>query len=77
MGKAGAALEWSNRNVLHFGRFLAFHANNELGRKGLPVTNTLAYYENRYVMAVKCLTLGPGPNVIKLIVRNLRMFVIS
>ncbi len=32
--------------VLHSGRLLASPANIRLGGKGLPGTNTLAYYEN-------------------------------
>ncbi len=32
--------------MLYLGRLLALLANIELGWKGLPGTNTLAYYEN-------------------------------
>jgi len=50
-----------------WGRLLALATNNILGWKGLPGTETLAYYKNSYITDVKFYTtLGPGPNVIKL-----------
>jgi hypothetical protein len=48
------------------GRLLALPSNNRLGWKGLPVTNTLAFYENSKITAIKRLiTLGPGDCAIK------------
>jgi hypothetical protein len=48
---------------------LASLANIKLGLKGIPRTNTLAYYELSYITAVKSfMTLSPGPTVIKLII---------
>jgi hypothetical protein len=38
------------------GRFLALTTNNRLSWKGLPGTNTQAYYENSYLAAVKSLS---------------------
>jgi hypothetical protein len=44
-----------------FGRLLALSANIILGRKGLPWTNTLAYYEHSKITAVKSfITFAPG-----------------
>jgi hypothetical protein len=40
------------------GRLLAFHTNNILGWKGLPRANTLAYYENSKLTAVKVYNIG-------------------
>jgi hypothetical protein len=46
---------------------LALHANNIVGWKGLPGTNTLAYYELSQIRYVNgFITLGPGVNLIKL-----------
>ncbi len=43
------------------GRLLASPTNIRLGWKGLPGTNTLAYYENLQIMAVKSFILrAPG-----------------
>ncbi len=42
VGKAGAY----SIDVLYLGRLLAFPTNFGLSWKGLPETNTLAYYEN-------------------------------
>jgi hypothetical protein len=36
-----------------YGRFLASPTNIRLGWKGLPWTNTLAYYENLLITTVK------------------------
>jgi hypothetical protein len=51
-----------------------------LGWKGLPGTNTLAYYENSLITDRKSfITLGPGGNVIKLfsfITDDARVFVL-
>ncbi len=45
----------------------AFPTNITLGWKGLPATNSLAYYENLEIMAVKSfIAQAPGANVIKL-----------
>ncbi len=60
----GALLIWSP----------ALPANIRLGWKGLSGTNTLAYYENPYITAVKSFIVqAPEPNVIKNYWRNLRM----
>ena len=49
------------------GRLPALPTNIKLGCKGLPGTNTLAYYENPFITAVKIfIRLDPGVNVIKL-----------
>ncbi len=46
---------------------LALCANIVLGWKGLPGTNTLAYYGHSYISDMKSfITLVPGPNVKKL-----------
>jgi len=39
--------------VLHSGRLWPYPANIRLGWKGLPGSNTLAYYENLLITAVK------------------------
>jgi hypothetical protein len=41
-------------------RLVALLPNIRLGWKGLPGTNTLAYYENLLIMAVKSFRLAPG-----------------
>jgi hypothetical protein len=41
---------------------LALHANIQLGWKGLPGTNTLAYNENLQITAVKVLYYRPPDN---------------
>jgi len=47
--------------------FQALPANIRLGWKGLPGTNTLAFYEHSSIAeANSFITLRPGPNVIKL-----------
>jgi hypothetical protein len=52
--------------ALLYGRLGALPIDNRLGWKGLPGTNTLAYYENSKIMAVKSfITLAPGVNVIR------------
>jgi hypothetical protein len=44
-------------------RLLALPTNIRLGWKGLPGTNTLAYYEYSYITDVKVfIILGPGIN---------------
>jgi hypothetical protein len=49
------------------GRLLASPTNISLGRKILPGTNTLAYYENPQITDEKSfITLPPGVKVIKL-----------
>ncbi len=46
------------------GRLLASPTNVRLGWKGLPRTNTLAYYKNLTITAVKSfIVLAPGINV--------------
>jgi len=46
-GKARILPEWRNLpGVPLKGRFLALPTNIRLGWKGLPGTNTLAYYQN-------------------------------
>jgi hypothetical protein len=43
------------------GKLLALPSNNELGWKGLPGANTLVYYKNSQLTAIKSLiTLAPG-----------------
>ena len=50
-----------------WGRLLASLTNITLVWKGLPGTNTLAYYESSKITDVlSFITLPPGPNVIKL-----------
>jgi len=47
--------------------FQALPANIRLGWKGLPGTNTLAFYEHSSIAeANSFITLRPGPNIIKL-----------
>ena len=61
-GKAKACLSGATHR-----QALAFPSDIRLGWKGLPGTNSLAYYERSYLTAVKSfITLRPGPNVIKL-----------
>ncbi len=46
-----------------YGRLLASPTNIRLGWKGLSETNTLAYYENPEITAVKCFIVqAPGPH---------------
>ncbi len=48
------------------GKLLALPTNNRLIWKVLPGTNTLAYYKNSYLKAVKSfITLAPGVNDMK------------
>ena len=49
------------------GLTLALSSNIRLGWKALPGTNTLAYYENSQITAVKSfLTLAPGVSIFNL-----------
>ncbi len=75
----GAFVIMDHIKCISFGQALAFHANIRLGRKRLPVTNTLTFYTHSEIMNMKSFTtLGPVPNVIKLFTAaNLRIFVIS
>jgi hypothetical protein len=60
------------------GRLLALPTNIRLGWQYLQETNTLAYYENPKITNKNSfIILGPGPNVIKHFVRNLRIFALS
>ncbi len=53
--------------VASLGLALAFFANIRLSWKGLPWTNTLAYYRHLYIVAVKNFyNMGPVANFIKL-----------
>ncbi len=58
-------------------RLLYLFTNVRLRLKGMPTTNTLAYYEHSDIYDVKILiTLGPSVDAVNY-GRNLRMFVIS
>ncbi len=47
-----------------FDKFLTFSTNNMLGWKGLPGTNTLAYYKHSYITDVKMIVAStPEHNV--------------
>ncbi len=43
---AALIYEWTNLVFVPWGRFMALPTNIELGWKGFPRTNTLAYYEH-------------------------------
>jgi hypothetical protein len=60
------------------GRLLALPTNIRLYWINLPRTNNLAYYPNAKITAVESfMTLGPGPNILKLFYYNLQMLVVS
>ncbi len=57
-GKAGA---YPSEGASLLGRLLASPTNLRLGWKGLPRTNTLAYYESLKITTVKSFIVqGPG-----------------
>ncbi len=62
-----------------WGRFLASPINIRLSWKGLPRTNTLAYFEKSLLIAVKSfITLATGGKLYKTFsVRNLRISVVA
>ncbi len=52
--------------LLHYkGRLLALPVNIRVGRKGLKVTNTLAYYNIEIITAVKNIDQVPGACTMK------------
>jgi hypothetical protein len=60
------------------GKAPALPANIRLGWKGLPGTNTLAYYENPYITAVRSFTvqapgIGWGSTVVENWFHNLKL----
>jgi hypothetical protein len=60
------------------GKAPALLANVRLGWKGLPGTNIIAYYKHFKITDKKSfIAMGPGANVIKLFVRDLRIFLVS
>jgi hypothetical protein len=49
---------------VHLGKLWAYPENIRLEWKGLSATNTLAYYKNMYITAVKgFIELAPGVNL--------------
>jgi hypothetical protein len=67
-GKAGAYLSEALSGVPLLDKLLALRAIIRLGWKGLLGTNALAYCENSEITDRKrCITLGPGHNVIEFI----------
>jgi hypothetical protein len=68
VSKAIGLFYWSNFQGLYTESILLdLPANIRLDWKGLPQTNTLAYYENSKIRVVKCfVTLAPGVKPIKL-----------
>ncbi len=67
MGKIGASPRLGQLKCTSLGGLLAYPTKIGLGLKGLPGTNTLAYYEKSQIMSVKSfITLFPGVGVIKL-----------
>ncbi len=69
VGKASAYLSGTPfRYPTLGGRLLVLPTNIRIGWKGLPRTNTLAYYEHSLIACVKSfITMGPGDNGIKIL----------
>jgi hypothetical protein len=68
-------LRFEHPKVDQLGYVQALLTNIRQGGKGLTVSNALAYLDPKAVTSF--ITLTPGPNILKLYVRNLRISVIS
>jgi hypothetical protein len=72
VSQTGAYLSKAPEVALLQGRLLALPLNIRLGWKGLTGTHTVAYYGHLLFTDVKTfITLGPGPNVTKLLVSRI------
>jgi hypothetical protein len=66
-GKAGAYPSGAPKITSPLVRLLALHTKIRLGCKGLPGTNTLAYYEHLSITDVKSfITLAPVAKIINI-----------
>ena len=64
--RLGAYPRVENMKGVSLGKALALPANIRLGWKGLPGTNTLAYYQKAYLTAVKSfITSATGPYLLQ------------